>query len=217
MTVIADQPFEILLSLVQEHKIDPWDVDLEKLAPLFLQPNGGGIDLRGSGRGILSASTLLKIKSQRALDGNGHEEVGEELQEDLELNLPELGELTILDRAPRKLTLLDMTQSLQDALSEIPPSRLRPKRGLELMIRSLSPYKLNLEEYLKQIYQRIVELARGGKEVKFTDLLDDKGRLTVARTFLILLFLFFQGKISIRQDEHFGELYILPIELLEVT
>ena len=37
MTVVVDQPFQILLELVQTHKLDPWDVDIEKLTNVFVQ------------------------------------------------------------------------------------------------------------------------------------------------------------------------------------
>ncbi len=55
MPVIFDQPFQILLNLARDKKIDPWDVDIDKLAGLYMDRirEMEELDLRVSGRAYI--------------------------------------------------------------------------------------------------------------------------------------------------------------------
>jgi len=210
MEPIADQPFQILLVLVQEHKLDPWDVDIEKLAGLFMQRMGEmrELDLRVSGRTLLSASVLLRMKSDYALNGRGKEVTEEELEELLDINLPELGQITIVQRVPRKITLVEIMGALREAFKEIPAPKPPRRRGLERVVRTLSEYHINIESYLDDLYQRIKDLAAAGHEVSLSELAVERTRLAVARTLLLLLFLATQSRVALRQAEPFGEIFV---------
>ncbi|MCS7131628.1 MAG: segregation/condensation protein A, partial [Hadesarchaea archaeon] len=123
MGVVVDQPFQILLELVQAHKLDPWDVDIEKLTDVFLRRMRElhELDIRVSARALLSASILLRIKSDRMLNGDGHGQVvEEEIEEVLDIDLPELGPVLMIQRAPHMITLADLLSGLREALREVP-------------------------------------------------------------------------------------------------
>ncbi|MFQ5792843.1 MAG: segregation/condensation protein A [Acidobacteriota bacterium] len=209
MVTIANQPFQILLGLVQEHKLDPWDVDIEKLAGVYLQRvrEMQEFDLRVSGRTLLSASVLLRMKSDFVLNGRGGSAEEEELEEVFDLDLPELGQVTIVQRSPRKISLLDLLGSLQEALKDIPARKPLQRRKLEKIMRTLSEYHINIERYLEELYQRIKGLAASGQEVPLSALVLERTRLAVARTLLLLLFLSIQGKVVLQQPEPFGEIF----------
>lgn len=215
MTTIADQPFQILLGLVQEHKLDPWDVDIEKLAGVYLQRvrEMREFDLRVSGRTLLSASMLLRMKSDFVFNGRKNPEAEEELKEMFDIDLPELGQITIIERTPRKITLLDLMGALQEALKDTPIRKLVHRRKLEKIMQTLSEYHINIERNLEELYQRVKSLAASGKEISLSMLIFERTRLAVARTLLLLLFLNVQGKVVLQQPEPFGEIFAsLPEE-----
>ena len=209
MVTIANQPFQILLGLVQEHKLDPWDVDIEKLAGVYLHRvrKMQEFDLRVSGRTLLSASVLLRMKSDFVLNGRGGSVAEEGLEEVFDLDLPELGQVTIVQRSPRKITLLDLMGVLQDALKEIPARKPLQRRKLEKIMQTLSEYQINIERYLEELYQRIKSLVASGQDVPLSALVLERTRLAVARTLLLLLFLSIQGKVVLQQPEPFGEIF----------
>jgi segregation and condensation protein A len=211
MVVISDQPFQILLELVQAHKLDPWDVDIQKLTDIFVQRvrEMREPDLRLSGRTLLSASILLRMKSDYLMNSNGRKrEVEEELDEALDLTLPELGPIMMIQRAARKITLVDLLGALQDALKEVPVHARPSRKGMEKVMRLLSEYHINVEKYLEKLHWRIAEMVAGRGAVTLMELVTERTRIGVARTLLLVLFLSMQGKVAIRQDEPFGEVFI---------
>lgn len=211
MVAKIDQPFQILLELVQVHKLDPWDVDIEKLVKIFIQRfrEGGEFDLRTSGRTLLSASVLLRMKSDYALNGRkGASAVEEELEELFDLNLPELGQISIVQRTLRKITLTELMGALREALGEIPPQRHHRSRRLEKIVQMLSEYHINIQKHIDELYQRVKDSVALKGEVPFFELLVERTRLAVARTLLLLLFLCIQGKVLLRQVEPFGEIFV---------
>ncbi len=215
MATIADQPFQILLGLVQEHKLNPWDVDIEKLAGVYLQRvhEMREFDIRVSGRTLLSASVLLRMKSDFVLNGRGKSVAEEGLEEVFDLDLPELGQVTIVQRSPRKITLLDLMGALQGALKDIPTRKPLQRRKLEKIVQTLNEYHINIERYLGELYQRIKSLVASGQEVPLSALVLERTRLAVARTLLLLLFLSIQGKVVLQQPEPFGEIFAsVPVE-----
>jgi segregation and condensation protein A len=211
MVVVSDQPFQILLELVQAHKLDPWDVDIEKLTDVFAQQvqKMQDPDLRLSGRTLLSASILLRMKSDYVINSNGRgQEVEEELDEALDLNLPEIGPLMMIQRGARKITLMDLMGALQEAMKEAPVHTRPSRKGMEKVMRLLSEYHINVEKYLEKLHRRIAELAAEGRAVTLMELVTERTRIGVARTLLLVLFLSTQGKIVMQQDEPFGEISI---------
>lgn len=216
MTTLTDQPIQTLLELVQQHKLDPWDVDIEKLTHLYLERvhEMRELDLRASGRALLSASTLLRIKSSSVLNGNGKEQAAEEGPEDmLDINLPDFGEITLVQNTPRKITLVDLLGALQEALSEVPARKILLSKKMGTLRQMLSEYDVNLEKHLDALYKRISYLTGSGAQVTLLALVEERTRLAVARTLLLLLFLCANGKVVLEQPELFGDIQVsIPIK-----
>jgi len=205
MEVMVDEPFEILLHLVQEGKLDPWEVDIEVvMGTLFERLRE--MDLRASGRALLSSSILLRMKAE----GNGNGRKEEELPELPELELPELGPLFLIRHEGRKVGLEELLWALREALRELPPSKPSQRKLVEKMVKRIDEFRLRIEEHLERLYSRILSLSSGG-EVPFSSLLEERSRRGVVRTLLLLLFLSQRGKIRLRQEEPFGEIYVSPI------
>lgn len=211
MAVVLDQPFQILLELVQAHKLDPWDVDIEKLTDVFIQRINEmqELDLRLSGRAIFSASILLRMKSEYMFNGNGNGvKLEEEELDGFDLNLPDLGTITVVQRVPRKITIFDIMGALQEALREVPAQKRTVKREMEKIMKHLSEYHINLDKHIDELYQKILNLASAGEEILFSKLVPERTRLAASRTLLLLLFLSARGKITLVQNEPFGEIFV---------
>jgi chromatin segregation and condensation protein Rec8/ScpA/Scc1 (kleisin family) len=216
MNTIIDQPMQTLLELVQQHRLDPWDVDIEKLAHLYLEriQQMKEPDLRALGRALLSASVLLRIKSSYATNGDGGGQAAEEGLEDiLEIDFPDLGEITLIQNTPRKITLVDLLGALQEALSEIPAKKIPPSRKMEKIVQILNEYDVNIEKHMESLYRQILALASAGTTITLFTLLEERTRMAVARTLFLLLFLCAEGKVVLEQPDLFGDIFVsLPKE-----
>lgn len=210
MPILFDQPFQILLDLAREKKIDPWDVDIEKLTDVYadrireMEPH----DLRVSGRAIYSASTLLRMKSNQPPYNGDSEDNGEELPEELTLGLPELGPLTVIKRSPRKITLPDLVDTLQETLKEPSHERARKETKVDSIKRMLDDYHVNIEEHIREFHEKVAALSPHGEMVNLIQLCPEKTKLELVRALLLALFLSADGKISLHQEDPFGEIYI---------
>lgn len=219
MTALTDQPLQTLLELVQQHKLDPWDVDIEKLSNVYLQRvrEMREPDLRASGRALLSASVILRIKSDYALNGNGNGKSVEEGPDDLvDFDFPNLdfGQVTVVQHTPRKIMLVDLLGALQEALAEIPAKKLPKSKRMEKILQMLSEYDVNIEKHIEELYKRITTFITSGEHVTLLTLVEERTRLDVARTLLLLLFLCADGKVALEQPEMFGDILVsLPVEV----
>lgn len=210
MVVVFDQPFQILLELVRNNKLDPWDIDIEKLTKVFLQriQEMRELDLRVSGRTLLSAAILLRMKSRRLAGISEDAQDDAELDEDLDLDLPDLGAITMMQLTPRKITLDELIGALQDALSEPPPPKPKIRKKPKPFIPTLDGFYVNIEEKLEEFHQRIAGFVPDGEIIGLTDLLQEDTRIEFVRTLLLSLFLGKDGKIDLWQEEPFGEIFI---------
>lgn len=210
MTVVSDQPFQILLDLARDGKIDPWDVDIDKLTKIYVNQllKMEELDLRVSGRAILSASILLHMKSEHP-PSNGHsKEPPEKLTDDISLGLVDLGPLTVVKRRPRKITLSELLEGLKETLEKPSPRKIKKPSKPKKVVRLPDEFHINFEEKLEEFYEKIVSLASNTKMLNFAQLIPEKSRIETARTLLLALFLSNKGKIRLLQDEPFGEIHI---------
>lgn len=210
MTVVSDQPFQILLDLAREGKIDPWDVDIDKVTEIYMDRllKMEELDLRISGRAILSASILLHMKSEHP-PSNGHsEERPKELTDDISLGLVDLGPLTVIKRSPRKITLPELLEGLRETLEKPSPKKPKKPSKPKKVVRLPDEFHINFEEKLEEFYEKIISLVPDTKILNFAQLIPEKNMKETARTLLLALFLSNKGKISLLQDEPFGDIYI---------
>ncbi|KXB07937.1 hypothetical protein AKJ55_01660 [candidate division MSBL1 archaeon SCGC-AAA382M17] len=218
MPVIFDQPFQILLNLAREKKIDPWDVEIDKVADLYAAKirEMKKLDLRVSGRALLSASVLLRMKANTP-PYNGHSEKKDEMLEDLEFDMPELGPITIIRQDGQKISLSDLTKSLQEVMEESPKNEDDKKKTkhVKKIMREIDDYNINIEKHIQEFHEKIALLGSNGEKINFMQLLPEENRLEIVRNLLLALFLSAEGKISISQEDHFGDIYIKLLEMPE--
>ena len=212
----------IIYDLVKTEEMDPWDINISLLSEKYL------VKIRElqefnffiSGRIVLAASLLLRIKSVRLLEQDFADfdnllfSQDEEnlLTDDLEQGSKFKGEVPdLLIKTPlarkRKVNLNDLMKALEQAL-EVQNKRLIRKED-EKIIREIPIIrKIDVSALIKRLYAKITSLFSSKQTITFRELLPSEKREDKVVTFLPLLHLENQGKINLTQNEPFGEIFI---------
>ncbi|VVC02982.1 Segregation and condensation protein A [Candidatus Burarchaeum australiense] len=199
---------EELRLMVEEDRLDRWNIDLIEVAEKLLDRMHKirTMDLALPANLVLAAAILLHLKSE-ALKFE-EEQVAEE-QVYLEEDQPplEVPVLTLRTRiAPkRRVTLNELMEALEDAF-EYQKSREEHIAVPEPLAIILPEY--NIEERMSALLSRITGLADAEGLVLFSALLRENTRQEIILTLLPLLHLAQDGKINIFQEKLFGEIFV---------
>ncbi len=204
-------PWSFLLDSLKASKLSPWDIDIAYLVSSFLQKmyELGVIDFRVSGRALLSASIILKLKTEQLLDINANLELTEE---EKELVLPPL-EMP-LRLTSRKVTLDELLVALERVLLQGDEKANKAKQDEKArsfvtpLVFELEPDMINVEKSINETLQRILKLAMNEPIVKFSHLLSERTSKEVVKILLSCLHLANRGRIRVWQEEDFGEILI---------
>lgn len=203
------------MDLVLSREIDPWDIDIIDLTNKFLERirKLKNLDLRISGKTILTASILLRMKSEELMREEQKEEIDEEFfdfWEDIENTEFEIDEIRppLRRRNVGKMTLPELFEALIDALEEgeKPKRKVIAKVGPQLY--KIDEIKADIRKQVEKLYQYLLELKDTNDTIFFKDLLIEKTTREVARLFLYILFLYSDKKIEVFQEVMFGEILI---------
>ncbi|MHC1572928.1 MAG: segregation/condensation protein A [Candidatus Syntropharchaeales archaeon] len=224
-----DEPIEILVDLAKKGEIDPWDIDLVKVADKFLErlERFKELDLRLPVRTLLYASILLRMKSE-ALFIEEEEDLEEDLYEDLCEDIAEVEE-EVKERAssesdsikiyPKLRRMRKRPITLDDLIKELKKAEkveINRKRREEKKIRrddSLrktvldSPHEEEIEDKISKLRERLKKRSQENI-IQFSELTAGLGVKEVIDTYIPLLFLASKKEIWLKQDDLFGELYI---------
>jgi len=207
------EAIEMLVNLVIAEQMNPWDIDIARLTNRFLKEikKMQEINLRVSGKTLLAASFLLRLKSESLIEKEEpgeipeyyeNNEIASDIREEVEL-LP----TPVRRRNERKTTLFELITALQQALSEemIRKSFPRKKNERKLVIKVDEE---DIREKITNVYEMLKELWKFKDKITFSELIAEKSRGKIVEMLLTLLFLHIQGKIYIYQKELFGEIFI---------
>jgi len=231
---MTEEPVEILVQMAERGEIDPWNIDIVEVTDRFLSEleRRRELDLRISGRTLFFAAILLRMKSE-ALDVQEDEEDAGELEEGEDLfsfgdedeeepgvsresGPIELLEREISRRLDRKklrkspITLFELIIELKNAEKE-QRRRHRFRSPFGELITADDVVAIAHDEEYKETAQAVLErcedqLAR--EEVmtmrEIARLLG-KGLLDI---YIPLLFLMSEGRVSLWQEEFFGEIFV---------
>lgn len=214
----------IIYELVKSEQMDPWDIDVSILAQRYIEMLRAikEYDFRVSGKVLLAAAILLKMKSNKLVGEDlseldrlliGVEEEMEELGFEETGEIQKLGEIpALIPRTPqprkRKVSIFDLVEALERALEvkkrrllhSIPPLNLEaPKK------------KKDITEIIREVYGRIksffISALKG--RLTFSKLLPSESKEDKVHTFVPLLYLAQQNKIELVQENPFGDIEIL--------
>ncbi|MEK6938832.1 MAG: segregation/condensation protein A [Nanoarchaeota archaeon] len=216
----------ILLDLVKNEQIDPWDVNLTLLTRKYLQTikEMQQHDLKISGKILLAAALLLRIKSTHFIDKDlaefdqllyqtaDEDENWDNLtEEQKEQRVKEKYKLIPRNPQPRsrKVSIHDLIEALQKAM-ESKKRILAQQRPVKYVIHKKG---MDIVEVIYDLYHKIMYYSNKeesqDKRITFTQLLPPKsGKQEKAFTFIPLLHLESLQKIETEQKKPFDEIYI---------
>lgn len=212
---ILEEPIEILVNMAKNGEIDPWNVDIVEVTDKFLRQLEAleKMDLRISGRTLLYASILLRMKSNALVDIEEPQEIIDDDYEQFEISDYPVPALPLRRTSRRPVTL-------EELLSELKKAELIEKRRLERFKSVKDERRATLKEVLSIAHDEDIE-SRVGKmrnlldglfenqqNIRFSDLVLTLDRSGKVMAYLAILFLATKKEIWLDQEELFGELFI---------
>jgi len=224
----------ILYDLIKTEKMDAWDVDLGQLTAKYIAKvkEMKEHDLKVSGKVVLAAAMLLKIKSKRLVGEDlnefdrllaSAEMTEDQFYEDLEGELqkariiPPEEMLKLIPRTPqprrRKVSVYDLVRALEKAL-EVKHRRLIKMGSPEARV-IVPERKIDITLAIKQVYKSIREwfVVNKKSKMQFSELLPkDADKNAKLFTFVPLLHLGTQRKVDLHQENNFDDFTIKPVK-----
>ena len=209
-------PWNILFEFHKLEKLIPWNVNIAYLLTSFLEhmEKTGQVDFRASGVALDSSALIYLMKSKILLKLEEPPPPPKGPQDFLPppLFLPLRHELT-------STTIRNLLEVLDDVLKGeklIHPEKTVAQNVLPTpseIFPELDLYLMEIELQMEKLYTSLSERVRGAGLIELSTLVDGVGRLEAIRTFILLLFLAQEGKISLWQNEETEEIYITVGEL----
>jgi segregation and condensation protein A len=226
---MSEEPVEILVQMAERGEIDPWNIDIVEVTDRFLSEleRRKELDLRISGRTLFYAALLLRMKSEYLdLPAEGEEEeyLDEEEGFDPGEGFPEGagGPIEQLEREIRRrldrknlrkrpVTLFELILELKNAEKE---QRRRQ--------RFRSPFPMDIidvEEVVGIAHEEAYHEAATAVLCQCEETITAEGVITlhelaallgkrIFEVYIPLLFLMSEGKLTLWQEEFFGEILV---------
>ncbi|MCX6821965.1 MAG: segregation/condensation protein A [Candidatus Aenigmarchaeota archaeon] len=210
---------ELIYNIVSYEGMDPWDVDIIKLADSFLKYIEGvkTLDFRIPAKVVLVAAILLKLKSEvlsplkaeemeyfpaSGLTVDEFQQIREELSK-LSLKPP------IERHVKRKVTLDELIDALNKAM-KVEEKKETVKRVLGKRLKAEIGEEEDIEVRINELMSEIDGLLSKLKseKVEFSKIVEKWERDEIVRHFMPLLYLSSRGKVATEQEEFFKEILI---------
>ncbi|MEM4263360.1 MAG: ScpA family protein [Candidatus Woesearchaeota archaeon] len=218
----------IIFDLIKTEQMDPWDINISLLAQKYIQrlKEYKDMDLKVSGKVLLAAAILLKIKSNRLLgedlsefdrllaatdmsDEEFYDDLAKELKQGEERALYEGIELFPRTPQPRKrkVSVYDLVKALEQALEVKKRRVFNSLRESNVVV---PQRKFDITAAIKGLYERIVSFffSKKDEQLTFSKLVPSDKKEDKIYTFIPLLHLSHDRKVELEQKEHFGEINI---------
>ncbi|HZI44995.1 MAG TPA: ScpA family protein [Ilumatobacter sp.] len=232
-TPVYEGPFDLLLQLILQEKVDIYEVDLAVIVDRYLQEieRMQRLDLDVATEFVLIAATLVELKTRRLLPGADDGDLDDELAlwEERDLLLARLIECKTFKDVAKVFNRLADDADLSfprlvgpdERFAELAPDLLEGtsvRRLQSAAIRALTPrpepfvdlFHVNPVRFTvaEAVAELVDELPRIGR-ISFRHLTADFAeRLEVIVRFLAILELFKQGFVDLDQAERFGDIEI---------
>jgi chromatin segregation and condensation protein Rec8/ScpA/Scc1 (kleisin family) len=204
-------PWNILFELNKLEKLKPWNVNISYLLRSFLSEmeRSGKVDFRASGVALDSSALIYLMKSKLLLT----------LQEPPPPPKPPPDFIPPPLFLPLRHELTSTTiQNLLDVLDEVLKGE-KLNRLDKVVSRPVLPsvidllpqfdaFLAELEARMQTLYELLLEKVKGAGIIEFSTIIKGVDRIEAVRTFILLLFLAQEAKVSLWQNEETEELYI---------
>ncbi len=230
----------LLMDLVKQEGMDPWNVDVSKLANSYVKKikQLKELNLAISGKVILASALLLKVKS-KLLIGSDLDKLDDlfkrceeeaiaiaDFEENIDLLEPLLEQALqgenagLTPRTPqpriRKVSIFDLVAALEKAMAV---RKRRLARELPRFGRKITmPTGVDISEAIINVYADIKERSkRGTQQITFRSLVPHDDKNAKIFTFIPLLHLHTQRRVDLEQQEHFGEIVIQLVKKKKIA
>jgi len=209
-------PWNILFEFNKLEKLTPWNINIAYLLRSFLEQmnKSGQVDFRASGVALDSSALIYLMKSKLLL----------------KLEEPPPPPRAPTDFLPPPLFLPlrhELTSTTISNLLEVLESVLKGEKLIHLekmmtqpvlptpseILPQLDMYLMEIELQMERLYASLCEMVKGTGIIEFSTLTKGVTRLEAIRTFILLLFLAQDSKVSLWQNEETEEVYITIGEL----
>ena len=204
-------PWNILFELNKFDKLTPWNVNIAYLLRSFLSEmeQTGKVDFRASGVALDSSALIYLMKSKLLLTLEEPPSPPKAPSDFVPppLFLPLRHELT-------STTIQNLLEVLDDVLKGEKLYRLDKVVAQPVLpaVSDILPqfdiFLAELELQMDRLYELLCEKVKGAGIIEFSALIKGLSRIEAVRTFILLLFLAQDVKVSLWQDEETEELYI---------
>jgi chromatin segregation and condensation protein Rec8/ScpA/Scc1 (kleisin family) len=204
-------PWNILFEFHKLEKLTPWNVNIAYLLKSFLENmnKSGQVDFRASGVALDSSALIYLMKSRLLLKLEEPPPPPKPPMDFLPppLFLPLRHELT-------STTIRNLLEVLDDVLKGeqlLRPVKLEAESFLPAasdLLPQIDLYLMQIEVQMERLYTSLSERVKGVGIVEFSTLIKGATRVEGIRTFILLLFLAQEGRVSLWQNEETEEIYI---------
>ncbi len=221
---IAEKPEwkEILIDVVKNQNLDPWDIDLSLISQKYLErvKELKTLNLRVSANVVLASSILLRYKSDSWVLTQEEAAIPIMIPDEIysEPVVPQLE--SVLRTTTRKVSLEELIAAVEDIMEKEKKKAEKQRRVLERIIPdSLIEMAQSSEDFEKKLKESLEEIKKNMDEenlVLFSDLIEEKTSDDVINHLIPVLHLANDGKIAVWQEKAFGEIFIHLLEM-EIT
>jgi segregation and condensation protein A len=204
---------DILLDLISSNRVDPWNIDLVDLSDAFILKvrEMESMDFVIQANVILAASILLKYKSDylRFLSYQSELDQFPAVDEDPE-PVGEIPQLTLSSRIPprRQITIDELIGEMEKLIKYENVERVRVPRGSIVDTIDLELTEHDIENDLGRVLDSIRTNTDQEGWSLFSKVVKDCDVRETVYTLLCLLYLVQDGRVDLKQDKMFGEIFI---------
>ncbi|EDP76075.1 segregation/condensation protein A [Hydrogenivirga sp. 128-5-R1-1] len=192
-----DHPFALVVPMIEEGKLDPWKVDIVELANLYIEElrKRETLDLRVPARAVVAASFLLRKKVEVIFPKPERKP-----RQRRDYTLEEIVEMFEEESKEVEENLADNLEKVRKTLKgSSKVKRRRRKRG-----RVIPLHISRFEDVLKEMWEFFSGMDVG-KRIEFFTFLD---RVNFVPQFMALMYLYYEGKVELYQDEPYGDIMV---------
>ena len=206
---------KLLYYIVEEENLDPWNLDVVKLADKFIEYINSvrDIDFRIPAKVLYVAILLLKLKIETLFPKDEKSE--KEIKEILEL--PEIDISNIEINLPvKRFAISQITlENLIDALRKVIELKEKKERKRERLGKIKAGFKVdetNYEKIIEDVYEKIKNILSKKEIMIFDELIEKNDKIDIYLKFFSILSLEMKNKIRTYQEDFLKEIYIKLFE-----
>lgn len=204
---------EVLEYVIREEGMDPWDVDVVKLADAFrvYVTKAGVLEFKVPARLIMIAAVLLHMKAE-VLMWEEEQRNAAAAAQGPPIDITKVPELQVpAKRVPtRRVTLDELVSALEKAFSTQERREVKVERARERVEEVVADEGFDVTKKINELYARISETVEQLKSgtMPFSSLVTKWERREIVQSLLGVLHMSNDGRVTLEQEEPFKEIYV---------